>query len=210
MTYYFNKVKKINQKKRKKSKKIKRMTIKCRTRKSNDQEKTDLTMLFRKNNIIHLYCEIDRSVWMKFNEMLYEMNEDNSINEIILRISSGGGEVHYAFNIASLVENSKKPIHGIVDSECSSAALFILLACKTRKATRCSEFLIHEGSIEIDLKTTELIKQYNAELVLEKETKDYILAKTKIKSKQYDIINADGMAFYSYDAIKYGIISEVI
>jgi hypothetical protein len=45
---------------------------------------------------------------------------------------------------------------------------------------------------------------------MEKETKDYFLAKTKIKSKEYDIINADGIAFYTYDAIKYGIISEVI
>jgi hypothetical protein len=81
---------------------------------------------------IALYCDIARCTCMRFNELLYEMNDDNSINEIILRISSSGGEVSYAFNIASLIENNKKPIHGIVDSECASAAMFILLACKTR------------------------------------------------------------------------------
>jgi ATP-dependent protease ClpP protease subunit len=172
--------------------------------------KDEKYVFFRKNNIIHLYCAIERSVWLKFNEMLYEMNEDNSINEIILRISSTGGEISYAFNMASLIENSKKPIHGIVDSECASSAMFLLLACKTRKATRCSEFLIHEAFIEMDLKTTDLLKQYNAEMVMEQETKDYFLAKTNIKSKQYDTINANGTVFYSYDAIKYGIISEVI
>jgi ATP-dependent protease ClpP protease subunit len=186
------------------------MPVKRRTTKLSGDNKDEKYVLFRKNNIIHLYCEIDRSTWMKFNEMLYEMNEDNSINEIILRISSTGGEISYAFNMASLIENSKKPIHGIVDNECSSSAMFLLLACKTRKATRCSEFLMHEGSIEIDLKTTELLKQYNTEMVMEQETKDYFLAKTKIKSKQYDILNADGISFYTYDAIKYGIISEVI
>jgi len=186
------------------------MPVKQRSTKSSGDKNDEKYVLYRKNNIIHLYCDIDRYAWMKMNEMLYEMNEDNSINEIILRISSGGGEMSYAFNIASLIENNKKPIHGIVDSECKSAAMFLLLACKTRKATRCSEFLMHEGSIETELKTTELLKRYNAEMVLEKETKDFFLAKTKIKSKEYDIINADGMVFYTYDAIKYGIISEVI
>ena len=186
------------------------MPVKRRSTKSSGDNKDGKYVLYRKNNIIHLYCDIDRYAWMKMNEMLYDMNEDNSINEIILRISSGGGEIHYAFNIASLIENNKKPIHGIVDNECSSAAMFLLLACKTRKATRCSEFLMHEGKIEIDLKTTDLIKQYNVEMEMEKETKDYFLAKTKIKSKEYDIINADGMVFYTYDAIKYGIITEVI
>jgi len=186
------------------------MPVKRRTTKLSGDNKDEKYVIYRKKNIIYLYCDIDRSAWMKFNEILYEMNEDNSINEIILRISSGGGEISYAFNIASLIENSKKPIHGIVDNECSSSAMFLLLACKTRKATRCSEFLIHEASVETDLKTTELLKQYNAEMVMEKETKDYFLARTKIKSKQYDILNADGIAFYTQDAIKYGIISEVI
>lgn len=186
------------------------MPVKRRSTKSSGDNKDGKYVLYRKNNIIHLYCDIDRYAWMKMNEMLYDMNEDNSINEIILRISSGGGEMSYAFNIASLIENNKKPIHGIVDNECQSSAMFLLLACKTRKATRCSEFLMHEGSIETELKTTELLKRYNAEMVMEKETKDYFLAKTKIKSKEYDIINADGMVFYTYDAIKYGIITEVI
>ena len=186
------------------------MPVKRRTTKLSGDNKDEKYIIYRKNNIIHLYCDIARCTGMRFNELLYEMNDDNSINEIILRISSSGGEVSYAFNIASLIENNKKPIHGIVDSECASAAMFILLACKTRKATRCSEFLIHEGIVETDLKTTDLLKKYNAEMVMEKETKDFFLARTKIKSKQYDILNADGMVFYTDEAIKYGIISEVI
>ena len=186
------------------------MPVKRRTTKLSGDNKDEQYILYRKNNIIHLYCDIDRSTRMKFNEILYEMNEDNSINEIILRISSGGGEVSYAFNMASLIENSKKPIHGIVDNECCSSAMFLLLSCKTRKATRCSEFLIHEATVEIDIKTTDLLKKYNAEMVMEQETKDFFLARTNIKSKQYDMLNKDGMEFFSYDAIKYGIISEVI
>lgn len=186
------------------------MPVKRRTTKLSGDNNDANNKLFKKKNIIHFYCDIDRSTWLKMNEMLYEMNEDKSIKEIILRISSEGGEVSYAFNIASLIENSKKPIHGIVDNTCASSALFLLLACKTRKATRCSEFLMHEGSVETDMKTTELIKRYNSEMVMEKETKDYFLAKTKIKSKEYDILNVDGILFYTYDAIKYGIISEVI
>jgi len=175
-----------------------------------DKEDSELNVLFRKGNTIHFYCDIHRKIWMKFNEILHEMNEDTSINEIILRISSSGGEVSYAFTIASLIENNKKPIHGIVDSDCSSSALFLLLACTTRKATRCSVFLIHEGYSDGELSTTELIQQYKADIVLEKETKNYIISKTKIKSRQYDKINSNGMIFYSDTAIKYGIISQVV
>jgi len=186
---------------------IKRRPTK-KTSKKNKEEEEDL--LFRKDDVIYFYCEINRSFLIKFNQILCEMNEDDSVEEITLRISSSGGEVSYAFSIASLIENSEKPIHGIVDSECSSAALFLLLACKTRKATRCSEFLMHEGSCEEDLKTTELLKRYNAEMVMEKETKDYILSKTKIVSELYDKINADGISFYTEDAMRYGIITKVI
>ena len=194
------------------------MTIKTRhsvntTKNANqdkDKDNANLDMLYHKNNIIHFYCEINRSSWLKFNKILYEMNEDTKIDEIILRISSSGGEVSYGFTIASLIENNKKPIHGIVDSECCSSALFLLLACKTKSATRCSQFLIHEGWNDAELSTSELIKTYKSEMILEKETKDYILAKTKIKSKQYDNINTDGIIFYSGDAIKYGIISKIV
>lgn len=188
------------------------MTIKRRTKKLSEEEEKEnnLKMLFRKENIIHFYCEITRKSWIKFYEILYEMNADESVEDITLRISSYGGEVSYGFNIASLIENNKKPIHGIVDSECCSSALFLLLACKTRKATRCSEFLIHEGYSEEELSTSKLLQKYKADIVLEKETKDYILCKTNIKSNQYDNINSNGMVFYSDNAIKYGIISQVI
>ena len=175
-----------------------------------DDDEADLTMLYRKNNTIHFYCDIDRSSWIKFKKLLDGMNEDTSIDDITLRISSFGGRVSYAYSISSLIENNEKPIHGIVESECSSAALFLLLACKTRKSTRCSEFLIHEGRSDSEFSTSELIKTYKSEIILEKETKDYILARTKINSKQYDSINMDGITFYSSDAIKYGIISEII
>lgn len=176
-----------------------------------DEDKSDLTMLFKKeNNIICFYCSIDRDSWLKFDELLDEMNNDSSVENIILRISSSGGSVSYAFTIASLIEHNKKPIYGIVDSTCCSAALFLILACKTRQATRCSEFLIHEGWSDDQLSTSELIQKYNAEIILEKETKDYIISKTKINSKQYDKINRNEISFYSGDAIKYGIISDTI
>jgi len=186
------------------------MPVQRRTTKLSGDNKGDTDLLFIRENVIHFYCSINRSSWIKFNNFIYQMNHDKSVKEIILRISSNGGEVCYGFNIVSLIENSKKPVHGIVDSECHSSALFLLLACKTRKATRCSEFIIHEGCIDRELKTTELLKKYNAEIVMEQETKDYILAKTKITSKQYDILNIDDTIFYTYDAIKYGIITEVV
>lgn len=179
--------------------------------KGNNNDESDLTMLYRKdNNIICFYCDIDRKSWLKFNELLDEMNEDDSVKDITLRISSSGGEVSYAFTIASLIENSQKHIHGIVDAECCSAALMLLLACKTRHATRCSEFLIHEGWSEEKLSTSELIQKYAAEIALEKETKDYIISKTKISSKQYDDMNANETYFYSNDAIRYGIITKTL
>lgn len=184
------------------------MSIKRRTTKSSENK--DENELYRKENTIHFYSEIDRKSWLDFDEILHNMNNDESVEEITLRISSCGGEMCYAFSIVSLIENSKKPIHGIVDNECSSAALFLLLACKTRKATRCSEFLMHEGSSEEELKTSELIKKYKAEMILEKESKDYILSKTNFRSKQYDTITNNGIVFYTDEAIQYGIISAVI
>lgn len=184
-----------------------------RTNKSfkGDNNQSDLIMLYEKDdNVICFYCSIDRKSWLKFNKLLDELNADDSVEDITLRISSSGGEVSYGFAIASLIENSPKPVHGIVDAECCSAALTLLLACKTRVATRCSYFLIHEGWSDGELSTSELILKYNSEIVLEKETKDYIISKTKISSKQYDDMNANETYFYSNDAIKYGIITKVV
>ena len=187
------------------------MPIKRRTTKLSENNGNNT--LFQRDNEIYFYCDINRCNFMTFNNWLYKMNKDDSIDEIILHISSSGGDVNYAFNMVSLIENSKKPVHGIVDSECHSSALIFFLACKTRKASRCSEFLIHEASYcsdETDLTTTELLQRYTVNMSVEIETKDYFLSKTKMKSKQYDTINKDGIIFYTYDAIKYGIISEII
>lgn len=65
---------------------------------------------------------------------------DESVDNIILDINSGGGEVAGCFETVDYIKaaRSQKEIHAIVDSSCYSAAYAIASACTSIKATPSS------------------------------------------------------------------------
>lgn len=65
---------------------------------------------------------------------------DESVDNIILDINSGGGEVAGCFETVDYIKaaRSQKEIHAIVDSNCYSAAYAIASACTSIKATPSS------------------------------------------------------------------------
>lgn len=65
---------------------------------------------------------------------------DESVDNIILDIDSGGGEVAGCFETADYIKaaRTQKEIHAIVDSSCYSAAYAIASACTSIKATPSS------------------------------------------------------------------------
>ena len=140
----------------------------------------------------------------------YEKKGEAYTPQVFLKICSEGGYTSHGNAITSIVENCKIDVHGIVEGECHSATLPILLACKTRKARQGSSFLIHYGYNDIDLSTNQLKDYYKSQMEMEAICEKYILSKTKLTKRKYRSLCTSDMCFFTDSALKYGIIDEVI
>lgn len=63
--------------------------------------------------------------------------------DVTIYIDSAGGSVYASLAIASLIRIRKLKATGIVLGECSSSAILVFAACKTRFVTPRSVFLFH-------------------------------------------------------------------
>lgn len=76
-----------------------------------------------------------------------EWANTDEADEIVLEINSHGGSLNSGFRIARAIEESKAPIHCVVDDTGYSMALFILQSCPVRSMTKRSTLMAHEPSV---------------------------------------------------------------
>jgi ATP-dependent protease ClpP protease subunit len=99
-----------------------------------------------KTYFTYLFDEVNYTSCQKVIADIDKANLDENINEILLTICSGGGNLLPAFALFEHIQNSKKDVNILVDSWCGSAAFMILQAGKNRYATKLSRFKIHSSS----------------------------------------------------------------
>lgn len=69
-----------------------------------------------------------------------------SQDEVIIRINSGGGQVHTGNMIINAINESEANVVGFIESMCGSMATFIFLACHTWGVSESAEFFSHTCS----------------------------------------------------------------
>lgn len=67
-------------------------------------------------------------------------------DEVIIRINSGGGQVHTGNMIINAINESEANVIGFIESMCGSMATFIFLACHTWGVSDSAEFFSHTCS----------------------------------------------------------------
>lgn len=69
-----------------------------------------------------------------------------SQDEVVIRINSGGGQVHTGNMIINAINESEANVIGFIESMCGSMATFIFLACHTWGVSDSAEFFSHTCS----------------------------------------------------------------
>jgi ATP-dependent protease ClpP protease subunit len=157
-----------------------------------------------------------------FGDMTYESNQKNiekffgffnnpEIKEIILHITTGGGNLPSSFSFYDYIERSKKPVVGYVNSFCGSAGFMLLQACHRRLATQEAIFKIHSSSHTPGTMTKMEITAYQN---LSDQTYSKFISKT-ISKTNLTISEFEGnflpLTFLpARDALDYGFIDEIL
>lgn len=101
-----------------------------------------------------LYGNISQTSWwgdeVTDKQFAEELNALGNVQNITVRINSGGGDVFAAQAIGNLLEQSKASTTAIIDGVCGSAATIVACHCGKVIAAEDSTYMIHPAAIGMD------------------------------------------------------------
>ena len=179
---------------------------------SNVYLEDDFSIVFNdvvNKNTVKKAIELLKTTQKKALMLKYSDNIERDVH-INFYINSPGGSVIDGFILVDLIEKSPIPVYTIVRGMAASMAIPLLLAGSKRYSYKHSVFLIHQMSTILVGKMEEIRDNLKLSTNLEDMIKSYILEKTKIKEKEIEEIYKRETWLNSEEALKYGVIDEVI
>ncbi len=114
---------------------------------SDEAEKLKLSHSFLNYRTVVLTGDVTRRQCDVIVDQLTELQFRSGSEPAKLLIKSTGGDVGSAYHLCDFIDHVLEiPVHGIVLSQCYSAATFIYLSCIKRFCTPHSAFLFHSLS----------------------------------------------------------------
>jgi ATP-dependent Clp protease protease subunit len=155
-------------------------------------------------------------------EHIFEINALDDMNEgilkdyerdpIVLRINTYGGYIYDKWALIDTIMTSETPVITMAMGKVMSAGIFILLAGDKRIGNKHTSYMIHNLSGGAGGQPDDIKDSYEHMKVLEQMGKDFILSRTSISKEKLDDLYKTKTDWYfsSKEALKYGIIDEVI
>jgi ATP-dependent protease ClpP protease subunit len=185
---------------------------------SEDDEEKNENKIYRENNHIYFYTEIDRKSISNLNFLIREAEEYCIITSLRLRIDelpiylhiySNGGYIHAAFAAIDVINSCKVPIYSIIEGATASAGTLISVVCKKRFIRPTAYMLIHQLSSEFWGKMSEITDEYkNLTNVMNKITKIYKKYSNLTPKKLENLLKHD-LWLDAKKSIKYGLVDEL-
>lgn len=184
----------------------------------NNNDEEDEIKIYRENNHIYFYSEIDRNNISKLNILLREAEEYCVITSLKLRIDlvpiylhiySNGGYIHAAFSTIDVINSSKVPVYSIIEGATASAGTLISIVCKKRYIRPNGYMLIHQLSSEIWGKMDAIIDEYkNLSQLMKRITDIYIEHSLLTTNKLHKLLKHD-LWLDAKKCIQYGLADEL-
>lgn len=184
-----------------------------------DHENDDVeTKIYRENNHIYFYSEIDRNTVSKLNILLREAEEYCIITSLRLRIDvipiylhiySNGGYIHAAFSTIDVIISSKVPVYSVIEGATASAGTLISIVCKKRYIRPTAYMLIHQLTSEIWGKMDAIIDEYKNLTQLMKKITDIYTEYSSLTPKKLDKLLKHDLWLNAKKSIKYGLVDEL-
>ena len=186
--------------------------------KEEDDEEEEESKIYRENNHIYFYTEIDRNTISKLNVLLREAEEYCVILSLKLRIDlvpiylhiySNGGYIHAAFAAIDVINSSKVPVYSIIEGATASAGTLISIVCKKRYIRPTAYMLIHQLSSEIWGKMNAIIDEYKNLTQLMSKIKSIYKKYSLLTDEKLENILKHDLWLDAKTSIKYGLVDEL-
>ena len=82
----------------------------------------------------------------EYIELLDTLRSANENDQFVIRVNSGGGLLSTANAIINAINESQAHVHGVIESECASAATMVFLACHSYSLGEEADMMIHTSS----------------------------------------------------------------
>ena len=183
-----------------------------------EEEDEEEVKIYRENNHIYFYADIDRNTISKLNILLREAEEycvittlklHIDIIPIYLHIYSNGGYIHAAFSAIDVINSSKAPVYSIIEGATASAGTLISIVCKKRFIRPHAYMLIHQLSSEIWGKMDAIMDEYKNLTQLMKRITDIYIKYSSLNPKKLNKLLKHDLWLDAKKSIKYGLADEL-
>ena len=174
--------------------------------------------IYREDNHVYFYTEINRSTVSRLNGILREAEEYCVIMGLRLRmesvpiylhIYSEGGSIHSAFSAIDVIRRLKVPVYSVIEGATASAGTLISIVCEKRLICPLGHMLIHQLSSACWGKMAEITDEYNNLKDLMKKIRELYLQYTRLSSKKLDELLRHDLWLDANQSISYGLADEV-
>lgn len=169
---------------------------------------TDRTLIFN--------AEVDDDIVEKIIIPLYEMDHDGTKEKITLILNSGGGEVYNGMVLCHAIDRIENcELEVKIMSMAASMGAYIAMAGYSNPNvwTTCTPytvFLLHSGYIGVDGTSNAVRDTIRFQENYEDILTEYILTHSDIPKEEYEAKFRHEWWMTAEDALKYGIVDEIV
>jgi ATP-dependent Clp protease protease subunit len=174
--------------------------------------------IYRDNNHVYFYTDIDRSSVLKLNTLLREAEEfciitalKLNVDEIpiYLHLYSNGGYLYSAFSVIDVINRSKAPVYSIIEGATASAGTLISVVCKKRFIRPTAYMLIHQLSSECWGKMAEIKDEFQNLSELMTRITDLYVKYSALSPKRLRKLLKHDLWIDAEKSIEYGLVDEL-
>jgi len=167
---------------------------------------------------IFFYGDVTESNILELNTKLLKLSKKLLINSvsltgynprITLHIKSGGGDVYSGLSAMDHISASKVPVDTVADGLCASAATFLLMGGSRRYMRPSGYILIHQVSSEFWGKYEDMKDEIKTCEKIMKIIRTIYKQKTKIPTKNLNVMMKRDIYLTSTECLQYGIVDEI-
>jgi len=185
---------------------------------ADDEEVYDTDDIYREDNHIYFYTDIERNAISRLSTLLRSAEEYCIVMGLRLRmdtipiylhIYSNGGCIYSAFSVMDLIQSLKVPVYSVIEGATASAGTLISMICEKRLIRPLGHMLIHQLSSACWGKMSEITDEYNNLKELMKTIRELYLQHTKLSAKKLDELLRQDVWLDANQSILYGLADEI-
>jgi len=183
-----------------------------------EEEENGTCAIYRQDNHIFFYHQIERNTISQLNILLREAEEYCIITKLRLRVEtvpiylhiySEGGCLFSAFSTMDLIRSLAVPVYSVIEGATASAGTLISIVCEKRYIRPLGHMLIHQLSSACWGKMSEITDEYHNLKDFMKKIRELYLQHTKLTSKKLEQLLQHDLWLDAQQALLYGLADEL-